>query len=144
MKVRLGIFSIALLALLLMTSASSAVSTGIEFKSLGLEEAKTLSKKSGKLIFIDCYTVWCGPCKRMAATSFKDPSVGKLYNENFINLKVEMEKDPDGRALAAKYKVRAYPTLLIIDGNGTLIKKVVGLQSKDGLLIMGKGALSSR
>ena len=106
-----------------------------------LAEAKALSAKTGKLIFIDCYTDWCGPCKRMAATSFKDPAVGKLYNDNFINLKIEMEKNPEGRDLAASYKVRAYPTLLIIDGKGNLIRQVVGMQTKDGLVMFANAAM---
>lgn len=141
MKMRIGILFVALFSLLLMTSASSLVTTGIEFDDMTLEKAKVLSKKTGKLIFIDCYTDWCGPCKRMAATSFKDETVGKLYNDNFIKLKVEMEKNPDGRALAQRYKVRAYPTLLIIDGDGNLVKQIVGMQSKDGLLMFAKSAM---
>ena len=142
MKMRIGILFVALTSLLIMTSVSSVkVTTEIEFDHMTLEEAKALSVKSGKLIFIDCYTDWCGPCKRMAATSFKDPVVGKLYNDNFINLKIEMEKNPEGRDLAARYKVRAYPTLLIIDGKGNLIRQVVGMQSKDGLIMFANAAM---
>ena len=139
---RIGILFVALTSLLIMTSASSVkVTTGIEFDQMTLAEAKALSAKTGKLIFIDCYTDWCGPCKRMAATSFKDPAVGKLYNDNFINLKIEMEKNPEGRDLAASYKVRAYPTLLIIDGKGNLIRQVVGMQTKDGLVMFANAAM---
>jgi thiol:disulfide interchange protein len=142
MKMRIGILFVALTSLLIMTSASSVkVTTGIEFDQMTLAEAKALSAKTGKLIFIDCYTDWCGPCKRMAATSFKDPAVGKLYNDNFINLKIEMEKNPEGRDLAASYKVRAYPTLLIIDGKGNLIRQVVGMQTKDGLVMFANAAM---
>ena len=142
MKMRIGILFVALTSLLIMTSASSVkVTTGIEFDQMTLAEATALSAKTGKLIFIDCYTDWCGPCKRMAATSFKDPAVGKLYNDNFINLKIEMEKNPEGRDLAASYKVRAYPTLLIIDGKGNLIRQVVGMQTKDGLVMFANAAM---
>ena len=141
MKMRIGILFVALAALLVMTSASSKVTTGIEFDHISVETAKRMSNESGKLIFIDCYTDWCGPCKRMAATSFKDAAVGKIYNDNFINLKIEMEKNPEGRALAQRYKVRAYPTLLIIDGKGNLIRQVVGMQSKDGLIMFAKAAM---
>lgn len=114
---------------------------GISFKKKSFEEAKKEAKKSGKLIFIDAYTDWCGPCKRMAATSFKDPKVGELFNKNFINLKVEMEKDSDGPELARKYRVVAYPTLLIIDGNGKLIKQSVGMKSSDQLIALAKSVL---
>lgn len=116
----------------------------IKFEHITVDEAKALAKETGKLIFIDCYTSWCGPCKRMAATAFKSERVAKLYNENFINLKVEMEKDEDGRPLAIQYKVKAYPTLLFIDANGKLIEKRIGMQNADQLLMVGKSAIENR
>ena len=124
---------VALVSVLMMSSTSEK---GISFSDLTLGEAKVLSKKTGKLIFIDCYTDWCGPCKRMAATSFVDEQVGKVFNDKFINLKIEMEKNPIGVELAKRYRVRAYPTLLVIDSEGTLIKQVIGMQSSNGLITM--------
>lgn len=116
-------------------------SGGIKFSNLSLEEAKKEAAKTGKLIFIDAYTEWCGPCKIMAKTSFKDENVAKLYNDNFINLKIEMEKDPDGREVAMKYSVKAYPTLLIIDSNGNLVKSTLGLQSAERLIDFANSVL---
>lgn len=142
MKIRIGILFMASLALTLLVSVTaSSPSSGIEFDRLTLAQAKKQSAKTGKLIFIDCYTDWCGPCKRMAATSFKDDKVGRIFNDKFINLKIEMEKNPDGAVLARMYKVRAYPTLLVIDGKGNLVKKLVGMQSRDGLLAMAKSIM---
>lgn len=106
---------------------------GIKFKDISLEKAKKESTDSGKLIFIDAHTSWCGPCKKMAATSFKDAEVAEIYNEKFINLKIDCEKDADGPEISRLYKIKAYPTLLIIDGNGKLIKQIVGFQTADGL-----------
>ncbi|PWL24759.1 MAG: thioredoxin [Fluviicola sp. XM-24bin1] len=122
-------------------TSAIAPTAGITFKKKSFEEAKKEAKKSGKLIFIDAYTDWCGPCKRMAATSFKDPKVGEMFNKNFINLKIEMEKDKDGPELARKYRVVAYPTLLIIDGNGKLVKQSVGMKSSDQLIALAKSVL---
>jgi thioredoxin-related protein len=70
----------------------------------------------------------------MAATSFKSAEVGSVYNSKFINLKIDVEKDADGSEIARTYKVRAYPTLLIIDSEGKLIKTVLGLQTEDRLI----------
>ena len=127
------ILSIGLIGLVLV-SFTSSVNEGIEFNHISLDEAKVMAKKSGKYIFIDCYTSWCGPCKVMAATSFMDEEVAKLYNGKFVNLKVDMEKDPDGADVAMRYQIRAYPTLLIIDHEGKLIAQRIGMQSKDGLI----------
>lgn len=99
---------------------------GIDFQKSSLEDAMKEAKKTGKLIFIDAYTEWCGPCKKMAATSFMDPEVSKLYNSKFINLKIEVEKSADGPIIAQKYSIRAYPSLLYIDGDGKVVKYSVG------------------
>jgi len=135
MKIRLSVLSIALLAVVAMTSISkSDDEVGIIFDKMTLKQAKEKAKESGKIIFIDCYTDWCGPCRRMSETSFKNKKVADLYNKSFINLKVEMEKNPDGREIAKQYKINAYPTLLMIDADGKLVKKAVGMH-KSGHLI---------
>ena len=103
--------------------------SGIKFSKLSYQKALLEAKKTGKLIFIDCYTDWCGPCKRMAATAFKDQSVGDIYNKQFINLKVEMEKSTDGPMLSKRYRVSAYPTLLFIDKDGKVKKQAIGMQN---------------
>jgi len=119
----------------------SQMGDGIKFSKMTLEEAKKEAAKQNKLIFIDAYTDWCGPCKIMAKTSFKDEKVAKLFNDNFINLQIEMEKDADGKEVAMKYSVKAYPTLLIIDSKGNLIKQTLGLQSAERLISFGQSVL---
>lgn len=114
---------------------------GIKFTDLTYEDALKLSKSTGKPIFIDCYTVWCGPCKILAAKTFTNEEVGKFFNENFINLKVEMEKDADGPNLARTFSVRAYPTLLFVDGDGKLVKQSLGYVTPEQLLAVAKEAV---
>lgn len=148
--VGVGVLSLAFISSTCSSHAGESISSnteklapaqGITFKKKSFEEAKKEAKKSGKLIFIDAYTDWCGPCKRMAATSFKDAKVGEMFNKNFVNMKVEMEKDADGPELARKYRVVAYPTLLIVDGNGKLVKQAVGMKSSDQLIALAKSVL---
>ena len=110
---------------------------GIQFFKGSLEEAKALAKEEKKMIFIDAYTTWCGPCKMMASHTFTDPKVGEFFNENYINLKVDMERGI-GPKMASKYAVTAYPTLLIIDEGGNLMSKTIGFQNADQLIKFGK------
>ena len=114
---------------------------GISFKSMSFEKAKKEALKTGKLIFIDAYTDWCGPCKAMAATSFKDKEVGDLFNDNFINLKIEMEQSDDGPEISRLYGVKAYPTLIIVDGSGRLVKQTMGMKTADQLKALANSAL---
>ena len=106
---------------------------GISFSKMTLQEAKQKALENDQLIFIDAYTTWCGPCKKMAATSFKDAEVGELFNEKFINLKIDCEEG-EGIEFAKKYKIKAYPTLLIIDGEGKIVKSAIGSQSASALI----------
>jgi thiol:disulfide interchange protein len=104
-----------------------------------LEKAKAEAKKKKKKIFIDVFTTWCGPCKEMAKTTFTDAEVGKVFNDKFVNVKMDAENDTDGSLISSNYKVTAYPTLLFLDENGKLIKKLVGKQSKEKLIQVANG-----
>ena len=122
-----------------LTSVTSKVTGGISFSSITLEKAKAEAKKKKKKIFIDVYTTWCGPCKEMAKTTFTDGELGKLFNSKFVNVKMDAENDADGSLISSNYKVTAYPTLLFLDENGKLIKKLVGKQSKEKLIQVANG-----
>jgi len=137
MKKIIGIALIALVAMaftLPREKSKKQDEVGIRFKGISLEKAKKSALDNDKLIFIDAHTSWCGPCKRMAATSFKDEAVAELFNEQFINLKIDCEKDVDGPEISRLYKIRAYPTLLVIDSEGKLIKEHVGFMNADQLI----------
>ena len=58
---------------------------------ISFEEAALLSEKTPKKVFIDVYTSWCGWCKKMDATTFKETEVVKYINENFYPVKLNAE-----------------------------------------------------
>lgn len=62
---------------------------GIQWVSF--EEAVKLSEKNPKKIFIDVYTHWCGWCKKMDASTFKEPEVVSFINANFYPVKLNAE-----------------------------------------------------
>ncbi len=119
---------------------NTVFSQGIEFFHGTWAESLAEAKKVGKPIFIDAFTTWCGPCKAMAKNVFTQDQVGKFFNQNFVNVKLDMET-PEGKAFESKYPVSAYPTLFFIDEDGKVLKKVVGGQQADGLINHGKEAL---
>ncbi|MEL6122758.1 MAG: thioredoxin family protein [Bacteroidota bacterium] len=110
---------------------------GIDFFEGTWEDALAKAEKEEKLIFVDAYTVWCGPCKRMAKTVFTAEEVGEYYNKNFINVKIDMEKE-EGLTFGKAYPVSAYPTLLYIDHKGEVAKKVVGGKDVKAFVELGQ------
>lgn len=102
------------LAIVLNFLASFAQTPGISFFHGAWDEALQKAKQEKKLIFIDFFTEWCGPCYNMAHQVFVLPSVGDFYNNHFVNLKIDAEKG-EGVALAKKYGVRVFPTYIYVD-----------------------------
>jgi len=128
--------------LILCSLFSNAIAAqGIQFFEGTWEEALQEARKQDKIIFMDAYAEWCGPCKRMAREVFTDMTVGAYFNRHFINVKMDMEKG-EGIKLSREYGVRAYPTLLFIDYDGTLVKRSVGAKQRQGLIRLGTEALS--
>jgi thiol-disulfide isomerase/thioredoxin len=133
--------SLKLAALLLLWLGSTqAKAQGMEFAHGTVAEVLQLAKSTNKLVFVDCFTDWCGPCKWMAANTFTNGDVGKFFNENFVNFKLDMEKG-EGVAFAKKYSVNAYPTLLFLDGDGNLAHANIGALPPDQFLKVAQTAL---
>ncbi|MEY3443377.1 MAG: hypothetical protein RLZZ519_1658 [Bacteroidota bacterium] len=87
----------------------------IQFEQSAFTEVLAKAKSENKLVFLDAYTSWCGPCKWMAKNAFTDPETAAFFNTNFVNVTVDMEKG-EGVDIAKQYGVTAYPTLLFLDG----------------------------
>ncbi len=113
---------------------------GIEFFHGSWSEALEKAQSEKKLIFVDAFASWCGPCKRMAKETFPDEEVGEFFNANFVNLKIDMEK-PENGEFASKFPVSSYPTLLFIDETGKIVFKEVGAKGVQDLIATGKKAL---
>lgn len=130
---------ILVFALIFSFSATIFAQEGIEFNHGTWSEVLATAKKENKIVFVDAFTVWCGPCKWMAKNSFPDKAVGEFFNENFINAKIDMEKG-EGIEIAKQFAIRAYPTLLFVNGDGELVHRAVGARDAAGLLELGKVA----
>jgi thioredoxin 1 len=110
---------------------------GIQFTEASWRDVLKKAKAEKKVIFLDAYASWCGPCKLLQKNVFTKKAVGDFYNSKFINVKMDMEKG-EGPALAQVYPLEAYPTLLYIDANGKILRKVLGLQTPEALIAIGK------
>lgn len=131
----------ALALLLLVFGFQSVQAEGVQFEHGTWDQALKKASKENKIIFLDAYTTWCGPCKWMSANVMTLPEVGEFFNENFVNVKMDMEKG-EGITLAKNYKVGAYPTLAFIDGNGDMVWRVAGALGAEEFVALGKKILA--
>lgn len=113
-------------------------SEGIQFTEASWAAILKKAKAEKKVIFLDAYASWCGPCKLLQKNVFTRKEVGNYFNKQFINVKMDMERG-EGPSVAQMYPLEAYPTLFFIDGNGRVLKKVIGYKSPEELLSIGKG-----
>ena len=95
-------------------------------QEIAFTEVLKIAENENKLIFMDVYTTWCGPCKLMDKTTFADSTVGKVFNEKFINFKVNGE-DAEGVSIVKKYRINAYPTFIFLDPKGELVNRLEGV-----------------
>jgi len=119
---------------------TQAQSSGIRFFQGSWEEVLAEAEAQRKLIFIDAYATWCGPCKMMDRNTFPNEKVGEFFNEHFVSYKIDMEKG-EGPALADRYNVKGYPTLLFVNYKGEQVHRAEGYKSPRELLAQGKAAL---
>jgi thioredoxin 1 len=106
---------------------------GIQFTSDNWATVLSKAKTENKLIFLDVYATWCGPCKRLKKYTFNDIAVGEVFNKKYINVSFDAEAG-EGIAIANKYEVDEYPTILFINADGAVIKKETGYYNVAELL----------
>lgn len=132
MKIRFSISKYVLILAILTASITSSWAS-ISFKSLNIEEAVTVAKQTGKLVFVDTYASWCAPCKVMDKV-FAEAQVGDYFNQHFINIKIDMD-GPYGESMLLDYEVVWLPTLLIINGDGKVLSKIDYLVAAEELIM---------
>jgi thioredoxin 1 len=121
-------------AILLTNAVFAQNAEGIKFEHSNWDAIVKKAKAEKKLIFLDAYTSWCGPCKALQAKVFPDKKLGEFFNANFISTKIDMEEG-EGPKIGNMYPVRGYPTLFFIDPNtGKIVDQILGYKEIDQLL----------
>lgn len=113
---------------------------GIEFIEDDWNTALLQAKEQNKLVFLDIYATWCGPCKMLKQYTFADTSVGNFFNNNFVNISVDGEKGV-GPQLAQKFSIEGYPSLIITDATGKPVLLTAGYMPAENLLRFAAEAL---
>jgi thioredoxin 1 len=125
-----------LLVFTFLTLPALAEGDGVNFFEGTFRQAKEKAKKENKLIMLDAYTTWCGPCKVLKNKVFPNKELGDYINAHFISIGVDMEAG-EGPALANMYPIEGYPTILFLDASGKVKKKVLGLPQGGAKELLG-------
>ena len=114
-----------LFTLLLVLGISAAADAQVRFLDSSTDAVRKEAIAQDKLVFIDLYATWCGPCKAMERDVFSKKEVGDFMDEYFVAAKYDIDK-PTGKALAGKHGVRSIPTYLVFNTEGDLLGKITG------------------
>ncbi|NNE99458.1 MAG: thioredoxin family protein [Pyrinomonadaceae bacterium] len=96
---------------------------GTGLKSHSLQESMSRAKAEGKQILVDVSAIWCGTCRKLDNEVFAKDEVKKVIDKKYIFTRLEYES-AEGEAFLKKHNVKSFPTLWLLDENGTTIKRL--------------------
>lgn len=96
------------------------------------DKALSIAFEEDKLLFIDFYTTWCVPCKKLDELVFQNDSIKNLLGKDFVMLKYDAEKDTVFH-LSKKHHVSSYPTGLILNKEGFVLNRKYGFPGQDSV-----------
>ena len=122
-------------------ASTTSVRAEEPFRNLSFDEACKAANKEKKVVMIDFYTTWCGPCKLLDRTTWKDTKVQAWLKDKTVSIKVDAEKQ---RKLSKRYQIKAYPTILFLKPDGKKIDRLVGYRKADMFLKEAKSSLAGK
>lgn len=112
-------------------AASAQTEEGVAFNdNTPMKDIYAKAKAENKMILVDCYTSWCGPCKMMAKQEFPKKEMGDFFNPKYVAVKIDMEKG-EGAQLLKLWDVNAFPTFLVLNTEGKVLLRLVGYRSAE-------------
>jgi len=145
-------FLIPLLSKSQIKISDAGASGGIAFEeSLNWDQIIEKAGKENKMIFVDCYATWCGPCKMMDRDIYPGKLVGEYFNSHFISVKIQFDstlKDNDrtrswyseAHALQQQYKIMVMPSYLFFSPAGKIVHRDIGQKNEPDFIKLGKNA----
>jgi thioredoxin-related protein len=127
---------LSILFITLLTLPAFAEGNGVNFFEGTFRQALAKAKKEKKMVMLDAYTSWCGPCKVLKNKVFPNKELGDYINAHFVSIGVDMEAG-EGPALANMYPVKGYPTILFLDASGKIKKEILGLPQGGAKELLG-------
>lgn len=131
--------------LLMVSCVANANADGIRFFEGSWDQALAEAKAQNKLLFVDLYAEWCGPCKIMEREVFPRADVGALYNQHFVNYQLDTEDESQrGPEISARYQVPGLPFFLYLNADGDVVHIGMGGMDPEQLIAEGNKAIANR
>ena len=111
------------------------------FRDMAFDAGAAAAKKEKKLLMVDFYATWCGPCKLMDRTTFKDPKVQEWIRKYTVALKVQGDKQ---REISSKYRVTGFPTVVFLKPDGAEAGRVSGYRPPEDFLLAAQAAAAGK
>jgi thiol:disulfide interchange protein DsbD len=102
-----------------------------------LEAATAQAKASRKPVLVDVYAEWCAECKKLDRDTWPDPQVSAWIRANAVAVRIDtyqVRKD-----LVPRLKILSYPSVILLDGDGRELRRLIGFQDPAEMLKFLKG-----
>ena len=106
---------------------------GVVFATGSFEDALSRARSEKRLLLVDVYTDWCGWCKKLDREVFGDARVAEAA-KGLVAVRVNAEEG--GEDVARRFDVQGYPTVLFVDGSGTVVKRIDGYVDVPEMLLI--------
>ncbi len=118
--------------------ADGEIVSAVEWFHGTLEQALAQAVAQDKLVFIDVGAYWCPPCHKLDEKVFVLPTVGEHLGKRYIALHIDAEKG-EGPELVERYRVQAFPTMLVLEATGVEKGRIVDfLPAPDLIQALGR------
>ena len=114
---------VLVLSLLFLVILSCSINNDYPWTSIALDEI--INDNTDKLVLVDFETEWCVWCDRLDTDTYTDQRVIEFAKKNLISKKIDAEKN-NGPQQKKKYRVKGYPTILLLDSEGNEIDRIIG------------------
>ncbi len=111
----------------------------INFRAITFQQALAAAKAEHKMVFLHGFADWCHYCEFMKDSVYTDKEVAAFFNANFVNIKMDFEKE--GKQIATEVKAHSFPVLLFYDASGELVHRGGGRKYKPAFMELGRDAL---
>lgn len=95
--------------------------TDLQF--LAIQTGLAQGQREHKPVLVDFSAIWCGNCRVMHQTLFTDSAVKQVLAQDYVLVRVDYDS-PEAEAFMARYQVRYFPSLLVLSGDGALLRRL--------------------